>query len=271
MTNYSELDLIRLIEKKFSKPAHRLALGIGDDCAAISAPARGCESLLTTDTMAENVHFDRKWISPESLGKKSVYTSLSDISAMGGQPRFLLMSINITDDVDKRWINKYLNGFHSAVEEYDCALIGGNVVRAKNDLSFTITAIGDVKSGMRVDRSGAQPGDSIYVTGTPGDSALGLDLLMAEKKRYTPTERKLINRHLEPTPRVGWGQLLAQKRLASAMIDISDGVVIDLRRVLESSNVSARVELARFPLSKSARNALKQKGRALWQKILGRR
>ncbi len=268
MTKNRELDLVLLIDKIFSQSSREVMLGMGDDCAAIK-PKAGHELLLTTDTLIEKIHFDRGWISPFSLGKKSVSVNLSDIAAMGGRPRFLMMSINITDDVDRRWVKRYLQGLYSVAIEHGCALIGGNIARTESDLSFTVTAIGDIRPGLRVDRSGAKPGDLIYVTGTPGDSALGLDLLMKRKKRYTPAERKLIKRHIEPTPRTEWGQLLSKKRLASAMIDISDGVVLDLRRVLESSNVSARLDLTKFPLSKSARGLLKKKGKSAWSRILG--
>jgi thiamine-monophosphate kinase len=187
---------------------------------------------------------------------------------MGGRPTFLLLSINISKDINKTWVVKYLQGFKKAMRRYDCQLIGGNVTRAR-ELSFTVTALGEVGKRFRIDRSGAKPGDLIFVTGTVGDSALGLDLLSRKKKSYTKVERSLIVRHQKPEPRVKWGQILSSDRIASSMIDISDGVAIDLKRVLTASGVGAVIELARFPLSKGAATAIKANGEKAWRRIVG--
>ncbi|VAX20594.1 Thiamine-monophosphate kinase [hydrothermal vent metagenome] len=266
MDSIKEIDLINLIEKMFDEPAPGLALGIGDDCAAIR-PKAGFETLITTDTMVEGTHFKRESTTPDSLGRKSVCVSLSDISAMGGCPKFLLLSINISKDVDKRWIVKYLRGFKAMTKRYDCQLIGGNITRSRN-LSLTVTALGEVSKGFRIDRSGARTGDLVYVTGSPGDSALGLDLLNRRKLSYTKQERRLIVRHQKPEARVEWGQILSSGRIASSMIDISDGVAIDLKRVLKASCVGAVVELSRFPLSTEAKKIIKANGAKAWRRIL---
>ncbi len=266
MDSIKEIDLINLIEKMFDKPAPGLALGIGDDCAAIK-PSAGFETLITTDTLVEGTHFKRDSATPDSLGRKSVCVSVSDISAMGGRPKFLLLSINISKNVNKTWIVKYLNGFKAMAKRYDCQLIGGNITRSRN-LSFTITVLGEVSNGFRIDRSGAMPGDLVYVTGSPGDSALGLDLLNRRKSNYTKDELKLIARHQKPQPRVEWGQILSSGRIASSMIDISDGVAIDLKRLLKASCVGAVVELAGFPLSTQAEKIVKADGAKTWRRIL---
>ncbi|VAX21895.1 Thiamine-monophosphate kinase [hydrothermal vent metagenome] len=266
MDSIEEIDLINLIEKMFDEPAPGLALGIGDDCAAIR-PATGFETLITTDTLVEGTHFKRDLTTPDSLGRKSVCVSLSDISAMGGRPKFLLLSINISKDINKTWIVKYLHGFKAMAKRYDCRLIGGNITRSRN-LSFTVTALGEVSKGFRIDRSGAMPGDLVFVTGSPGDSALGLDLLNRRGANYTSGERKLIARHQKPEARVEWGQILSSGRIASSMIDISDGLALDLKRVLKASCVGAVVELSRFPLSTEAGKIVKANGAKAWRRIL---
>jgi len=267
MDSIKELDLINLIEKMFDLSAPGLALGMGDDCAAIR-PSSGFETLITTDTLVEGTHFKRDSATPDSLGQKSVCVSVSDISAMGGRPKFLLLSLNISRNVNKRWIVKYLQGFRKAMKQYNLALIGGNVTRSRA-LSFTVTVLGEVSNGFRIDRSGARPEDLVFVTGEPGDSALGLDLLNRRKPDYTKDERKLIARHQKPRPRVEWGQLLSSRKIASSMIDISDGLVIDLKRLLKASGAGAIVELSGFPLSKEAAKVVKANGIKAWSRILG--
>jgi len=263
----TERELLAMIERIFPQRADGLELGIGDDCAAIR-PSPGHETLITVDTLIEGTHFSRKYTTPRDLARKSMAVSLSDIAAMGGAPRFALLSLNFTRTVDRRWIGAYLKEFRSAAERFGCVVAGGNVALAPRDLSVTVTAVGEVKRGRRVDRSGARPGDAVYVTGTPGDSALGFDLLRANRPRYRQWERRLMARHTRPEPRVAWGRALANKKIPSAMIDISDGVAIDLRRMLAASGVSARIGLFNFPLSKEAARIVETKGEAVWRRIL---
>jgi len=263
-----EQDIIRWIKEHFNQDDDGLYAGIGDDCASFNI-RKGYQTLVSTDTLVEKTHFELSWTKPECLGEKSAVASLSDIAAMGGLPRYALLSLNLTSSIDKRWIKAYLKGFKNALDTCKCVLIGGNVTIAPAGPGFTVTAIGEVKPGYGVYRDGAKPGDAVYVTGTPGDSALGLDLLREGRKKYSPAERKLISRHNSPKPRIGWGQSLATKKIASSMIDISDGVAMDLERILAASKTRAIIELDRFPLSKESAAIVARMGKTAWRRILG--
>ncbi|MDH5639411.1 MAG: thiamine-phosphate kinase, partial [Nitrospinota bacterium] len=234
----------RYFERSAAKS--QVALGIGDDCASI-IPTRGHEVLLSTDTLAEAVHFLRELSKPEEVGAKAIFTSASDIAAMGGKVVGFLLSINL-HEVDRKWLQAFLGGAGKAAWQCGGRILGGNV-SVSASLSFTVTVIGEVKKNHRVDRSGAKPGDLVYVTGYPGESALGLDILMSGKKRIRPAEKKLVQRHTRPTPRLKWGALLAEGRIASSMIDISDGVALDFRRILKASGAGGVINLDGFPIS----------------------
>jgi len=254
-----EIEIINYARRFFKRAtgSHKVALGIGDDCASLR-PAPGHEVLVSADTLAEGVHFLRDLSTPEDIGAKSVGAAVSDIAAMGGRPLALLLSINL-HEVDSAWISAYLRGAGRAARQARAPIVGGNVSAAAS-LSFTVTALGEVKKGLRVDRSGARPGDSVYITGYPGESALGLDLMTERKRRYTPKEKHLIHRHHLPTPRLEWGRLLADRKIASAMIDVSDGVTLDFRRIIEASGAGGRLWLEKFPISAEARGVIARNG-----------
>ncbi|VAX17268.1 Thiamine-monophosphate kinase [hydrothermal vent metagenome] len=267
MGKLNELDIVRRIEKKFAGPAKGLVTGIGDDCAVI-APTLGCEVVVTTDTLVEGVHF-RCDLSPARLiGEKSAAVNLSDVAAMGAKPKFCFLSLTLTNKIDGRWVASYLAGFEKTVKKHGVALAGGNVAMAGRDLSFTVTLMGEVKPKLKVLRSGAKPGDHVFVTGTPGDAILGLNLSLKKKKQYSTNERKLIKRHQAPTPRVEWGMALAKSGAVSAMIDISDGVALDLTRMMDASKTSAEIDLMRFPLSQAAFGILETGKTKTWETIL---
>jgi len=270
MKQMNELELIARIKKMFAgdnAPHGGLILGIGDDCAAFR-PSRGKTAIVTTDTLCEGVHFVKKLSTPESVGVKAAAVNLSDIASMGGAPRYVFLSMNITKNTGWKWLARFLEGFKSVIERHGCQLAGGNVSSAKNDLSFTVAVYGEVDEKRMLTRRGAKPGDLIYVTGTPGDSALGLSILMKKRGGLTSGERRLISRHLAPTPRVEWGKVIAEQGVASAMIDISDGTLLDLHRVMEASGTAAVIELGRFPLSAEARKIVDAQGRAAWERVL---
>ncbi|VAX25322.1 Thiamine-monophosphate kinase [hydrothermal vent metagenome] len=267
MSLVNEPDLIRRIERLFTKESKGLLVGIGDDCA-IFRPKKGYDLLATTDTLTEGVHFKRSLTTPKLLGGKSAEVNLSDIAAMGALPKYLLLSISFTSAIDDKWMKDFLGGFRKSIEAHDCVLIGGNV-SASGELSFTVTAIGEAPRGEKGTRNGARPGDYIFITGTPGDSALGLDILLKKKKPYTRAETRLVMRHNLPTARVKWGRQLVSGKFISAMIDISDGVALDLSRLLEASGHGASIDLALFPLSREALGIVSETGQKGWEKILG--
>lgn len=262
-----ETRLISRVQKLFPRDAKGLLLGIGDDCAAIR-PTPGHDLLLTTDTLTEGIHFRRNLSPPRLLGTKAAAVSLSDIAAMGGRPRFVLLSIDVPRRLDAGWMDSFLKGFKAALAPFGAALIGGNVSGSRRGISVTVTAVGEARRGLLASRRGARPGDFVYVTGTPGDSALGLDLLLKGGRNRGPGEKRLVKRHLAPEARVEWGGLLAAERIPSAMIDVSDGVALDLLRLARSSGAAARVDLASFPLSAPAARMARLGGDRVWRRIL---
>lgn len=265
---FNELDLIRWIKTHHSGKSRDIILGIGDDCAVIK-PAKGKATLVTTDTLMEGIHFSRELAPAKLLGAKSAAVNLSDIAAMGGEPKFALLSPCLPKGLKRGWIKDFLKGFHETLKQHGCILIGGNVSSAKDWISVTVTVMGQIAENRIVKRDGAKPGDLIYITGTPGDSAMGLNLLLSGGKSRNNAEKYLVSRHLSPTPRVEWGGLIAEKGLASAMIDVSDGLALDLLRLVEASNVCADVSLESIPLSApTAKTLASMKEDDGWRRIL---
>lgn len=241
----NELSALRLIEEQFHGAIECVEVGIGDDAAALKL-SPGKLLLATTDCQAEGVHFLKPHISPIELARKSVAVSVSDIGAMGGEPKFILASLGFSEDEDEDFLRQLIEGFKSSEEEFGVKLVGGNL-SASEKLFLDITALGEVEPGYLIRRSGARPGDIIYVSGTLGDSALGLKLL---KDGKTSGEYSyLTSRHLCPQPRLTLGRKLAERGLATSMIDVSDGLLLDLERITLDQGVGGRILLNRLPLS----------------------
>lgn len=227
--------------------------GIGDDCAVLELPP-GHRLLTTKDLLIEGIHFDRAWIDNHRLGRKSVSVNVSDIAAMGGRPRHLYLGLGVPSDFSVEELQLFMAGFLEAVAEYGACLVGGDTCRSPGPLLISVTAEGSVAAGREVCRRGARVGHDIYVSGTLGDSALALNQL-ATGKLLDPW---LASRHHDPTARVALGQALSEKGLASAMIDVSDGLLADLGHILKSSGVGALLEEPLLPLSAAFRAALEQ-------------
>jgi len=225
-------------------------LGIGDD-AAVTTMTPGMMLLTTTDMLAQGVHFDLAWHDPASLGRKSLAVNLSDIAAMGGIPRYALLSLAIPAEFELEFIESFMCGFLEQADRFGVALIGGDTSASKSGFVISVTLLGEQYPDKIVKRSGARHGDLICVSGTPGDSALGLDLLKAGS-----CSGNAVKRHLDPVPRVALGSILAEKRIPSAMIDISDGLYADLGHILEASSVGAKVCIDELPLSADFRNCV---------------
>lgn len=231
-----------------------VAIGIGDDAAAVSTPC-GRLSLLTTDMLVEGVHFDLSFCDPISLGRKALAVNLSDLAAMGGEPRHFLLSVAVPPSTSLAFLDECINGMLQRAEEFGVDLIGGDTCSSPDRMVISITLLGDQIPEKIVRRSGALPGDRVYVTGTVGDSALGLELLK-RGERAGPS----ISRHLDPTPRVREGIALAEAGLLSAMIDLSDGLTADLGHILDCSSVGARVNIDALPLSLPFRERMAMEG-----------
>jgi len=234
-----------------------IAAGIGDD-AAVVKPSKRSFSLVTTDILIEDIHFTLEYTDPLRLGKKALSINLSDIAAMGGIPQYFLLSMGLPLNLPFRWLEEFFSGIQQVAERYNLSLIGGDTSLA-GKLSINITLIGRGKAGEVIYRKGAQPGDQIMVTGTLGNAALGLRILKTHKgdsnisHAWDRDQAELIEKHLSPIPRIAEGRLIARNHLASAMIDISDGLMSDLGHILEESHAGAKIWISQLPLSEAYR------------------
>ncbi len=233
------------------------AFGLSDDAAIITPPA-GCDLVLTTDGVIAGVHFFPD-DPPEYIGRKALRTNLSDLAAKGAKPIGFLMSIALHGEIDEAWIAAFAAGLREDALHYGCPLLGGDTDRTPGPTAVSITAFGMVPHGKMVRRSTAQPGDSIAVTGTIGDAALGVvlrrDHSIAGKWRLSDAMSAYLNqRYLLPEPRNALAEAVLQH--ASAAMDISDGLAGDIAKLCRASAVAAEIDVARVPLSGAARAAV---------------
>jgi thiamine-monophosphate kinase len=243
----SERTLIKQIRRMTaSSPNRTVQKGIGDDCAILHLNP-GCELLVTTDLCIEDVHFRRAWHPGAAVGHRCLTRGLSDIAAMGGEPLACFLSLGLPADLPQAWMNGFFRGLLALARRYNVQLAGGDVSSAKQ-ITADIVVTGQVPSGAAVLRSGAHPGDRIYVTGVLGQSASTLKELFAGKA-VKPTKS---SPHFYPTPRLEVGRYLQKHRLATAMIDISDGLSVDLAHICEESGVTAIVAANKIPIGKNA-------------------
>jgi thiamine-monophosphate kinase len=259
-----EFGLIDRIAAKVAS-AEGVITGIGDD-AAVTLPASGKQLLTSTDMLLEGVHFRHSWHDSYRLGRKSLAVSISDIAAMGGTPRWALLSLALPNDLPLDFIDDFTRGFLAVAAEQRVALIGGDTCSSRSGLIISVTIMGEQFPDLIVRRSGACPGDDIWVTGTLGDAALALALLEGGIDSSTGSPRRsaqppnsslsgvegndyLTSRLLDPTPRTAAGCALAEARLVSAMIDVSDGLLADFGHIAELSGVGGRINLDTLPLS----------------------
>ena len=230
-----EFGLIRHIQKLFSRKAASTLIGIGDDAAALRlSPASVL--LATTDMLLEDVHFDLSFADFYTLGWKSAAVNLSDIAAMGGIPRFCLVSLGIPPAIAVERITEFYKGFHALTRAHKASLVGGDTCLSRKGLVISITVLGEIEKTAVITRSGARPEDRVFVTGPLGDSAAGLEILKKRGKGQGAggrerAENKLIQKHLRPVPRITEGRKLALSGCANAMIDISDGLSSDLAHI----------------------------------------
>jgi thiamine-monophosphate kinase len=227
--------------------------GIGDD-AAVTALNLGMQLLTSTDMLLEDVHFRRCWHDPYRLGRKSLAVNISDIAAMGGIPRWSLLSLAIPGDLSLDFLDEFTHGFLAMAGEHGVALVGGDTCSSKQGLVISITLMGEQTPERVLRRSGAKPGDEIWVTGTLGDAAMGLKLLeqklpLPDGEGWGEGETVLLSRLLDPTPCTAAGIALAGSGLVSAMIDISDGILADFGHIAELSGVGGIIRLMDLPLS----------------------
>ena len=243
-----EFPLIDRIRKILPAAGHKdLLVDIGDDTAVIRIDRRRA-LLVTCDIQVEGRHFRFEHITPYQLGRRSMAVNLSDIGAMGGKPTYALVSLGLPADFPVKSYDRLFEGMRDELQPHGARIVGGNLAQTRDFLVVDVTLLGEADLSRVLTRGGACVGDRIFVTGKVGASGAGFQVLAARGKRYPPRYRDLVMRHLLPTPRVDLGRRIAQAGIATAMIDLSDGVAGDLHHVCTRSGVGARLHEDRLPI-----------------------
>ncbi|MGC8810570.1 MAG: thiamine-phosphate kinase [bacterium] len=260
-----EFGLIARIKGKLPPPAPGVLKGIGDD-AAICSLGKDKALVSTVDLLVEGIHFDLSYTPPYFLGRKSLAVNLSDLAAMGAKPLYALISIALPTRLNVNFIDEFISGFLEVAKESRVSLIGGDTSASPDKLFISVTLLGEGAKEKLIYRQGAAVGDDIYITGTLGDSLWGMKILQQQKKEpFSEAESFLVGRHLNPTARVKEGQIIAQRNLAHAMIDVSDGLLSDLGHICTESKVGATIWAEEIPLSSALKILAKDKGEPPWK------
>jgi thiamine-monophosphate kinase len=232
----------------------RIVAGIGDDSAVLRIP-RGHEALVTTDFSLEGIHFRRDWHPPESVGHRCLARGLSDIAAMGGEPIAVFLSLALPRKLPRAWVERFTLGLLNLARKFGVTLAGGDTAESPDGILGDIVVLGSVPRGKAILRSGARPGDRLYVSGELGASAATLQRMMdAPALRLNV---KSFPRHFFPQPRLELGRFLRERGLATSMIDISDGLSTDLAHICEESGVGAEIRATALPLVAIGKPSLK--------------
>jgi thiamine-monophosphate kinase len=226
------------------RPHRTILIGIGDDCAVLR-PVPGHDSLVTTDFTLEGIHFRQDWHPPESVGHRCLARGLSDIAAMGGELVAIFLSLALPRDLPQSWVNRFARSLIRLAEKHGASLAGGDSAESPDGILADIIVLGSVPKGKAILRSGAKPGDRIYVTGELGGSAAAVAKMRTQpQKKVNPRD---YPSHFYPEPRIELGRTLREKNLASAMIDTSDGLSTDLAHICEESGVGAEIDSSLIP------------------------
>ena len=230
-----------------------VTLSLGDDSASFQ-PREGCEILVTCDSMVEGRHYLSEKMNPMEIGCRAMTMNISDIGAMGGVPRYALISLGLKENTPVLNIEEMYRGFLEILRDFEASIVGGNLTKVDGAEFIDITLIGEIERGKIIRRDKAREGDAVVVTGYPGHSAAGLELLLKEHLDEGITDHPLVQAYKSPTHRAREGKAIADSGLASAMIDISDGFVGDLGHICEESGVGATLYVDKLPLSEALRN-----------------
>ena len=264
MNRYSEFDIIKRFFSPLSAEADG-AFGLAND-AALWQPDEGCDAVITTDCLVAGVHFFAS-DPPDSIAEKLLAVNLSDIAAMGARPTAYTLTAILSEEIGDDWIGSFAKGLRNAQKKYAVVLLGGDTVATPGPLTFSLTTFGSVERGKALSRGGAHAGDDIYVSGTIGDAALGLQLLRKELHVVDDGHADfLINRYRRPEPRLEVGNAILG--IASSAIDVSDGLSADLGHIAQQSCVDIEVKVADVPLS-GAVKACTKVDKGLLECILG--
>jgi len=253
-----EFGLIERIARKLPR-SERSIIGMGDDAAAVMVPTDN-SVLVTTDMIVEDVHFTRKISTPQQVGWRCVAAGISDIAAMGGIPWWALVSLAIPEDCDVAWVDGLYDGMIDMASRYSVEILGGDTSRSKDKIYIDAVTLGQAPIWSLATRSLARPDEMVYVTGEPGRSAAGLEILTSRPslaERFKP----LVEAHLRPLPAVREAHFLAETGPLGAMIDISDGLMQDMRHICRLSGVGARIEADRLPICDTLRDYCDQVGK----------
>ena len=252
LSDLGEFGLIEQFSGQFLKDLQPGTVGIGDDAAVIPQDEEN-SLLVTTDMLIEDTHFLRSAIPSADLGHKALAVNLSDISGMGGKPAYVFLSLGLPPDIDVAWVDQFFAGLRALAEQNAVRLLGGDTTKSLAGIVVNITALGMVANRHIKLRAAARPGDVVCVTGPLGDSGAGLRLLLEQKARDADAEI-LIGRHHRPAPHVQEGQWLGARTDVHAMMDVSDGIDSDLKRIIEKSGCGMDIDLERLPLSDELKN-----------------
>ena len=269
-----EFGLIDRIQRGLPVPGKDVIIGIGDDVAVLRAvPSTSLRTegvwLATCDVQMEGAHFMRDAINPRDLGRKALAINLSDIAATGGTPRFALVSLGLPGDLAVEFIDELYAGLRAEAETFNTDIVGGNISRSRLGLFIDIFLLGEAPRENVMLRSGARVGDKILVTGTLGDAAAGVALLLNPNLTTTPAYAATARTRLGlPTPRVREGELIGASHLATAMLDISDGLASDLGHICERSGVGARVIAEKMPVAAENRTLAVEAHNNAWHLAL---
>jgi thiamine-monophosphate kinase len=268
IADLGEFPLIDRIAQIIATDQADILVGVGDDVAVL---AIGNDQLLlaTVDSQVEGVHFLRHLSTAYQLGRRALAINLSDIAAMGGQPKFALISLALPKDTEVAWVEDLYRGLRAEADRYRVSIVGGNMARSPDSICVDVTLLGQVKQEQLLLRTGARPGDRVLVTGQLGQAAAGLKLALDPALPLASTEREtLLARYLTPEPRLSESAVIARSAQATAMLDVSDGLSSDVGHICDQSGVGVRIWADALPVSLAVRRMAELTGTPWWQLAL---
>lgn len=259
-----EFGLIERIKKWVTPDDSSVVVGIGDD-AAVVEDRPDLYRLITTDAFVEGVHFRREFATPWQIGWKAMAANLSDIAAIGGEPRWAVVSVAFSETISVEEVEELYRGMNAVCSPFGCSIVGGDTSFSPDRMLISIAVIGEVEKERLTLRKGAKIGDAICVTGELGGSEAGLQVL----KEKGPTDEDVVRRHLEPRPRLREARTMGEVGRIHAMIDISDGLSSEIHHICRESRVGARLFAAKIPICPGAREIARKVGRSPMDYALG--